>query len=64
MRRLSEPSPTSYLDRVIVRVAVLRARELIAQGRSREEAVRLSCPGSWSLWSGVVRARVERTEQR
>jgi hypothetical protein len=55
----SESCPTSYLDKAIVRVAMLRARELIEQGCSADEAVSSACPGSWSEWRVVVRAHLE-----
>ena len=54
-----ESWPTSYLDKAIVRVALLRARGLIAQGCSADEAARTACPGSWSEWRIVVRAHLE-----
>ena len=59
MQQLSESWPTSYLDKAIVRVAVLRARELIAKGCSEDEAVRIACPGSWAEWRAVVHAHLE-----
>lgn len=55
----SESWPISYLDKAIVRVAVLRARELMEQGYSAHEAVSAACPGSWSEWRVVVRAHLE-----
>jgi hypothetical protein len=60
---LPETLPTSYLDKAIVRVAVLRARELIAQGYTADEAARHACRGSWSQWCHVVRAYLERADQ-
>jgi hypothetical protein len=60
---LPESSPTSYLDKAIVRVGVLRARELVMQGYSADEACRIACPGSWSQWRAVVRQHLERAEQ-
>jgi hypothetical protein len=59
MRSLPNSEPISYLDRASVRVAVLRARNLIAQGRSLDEAVRLACPGSWSQWRVLVHAQLQ-----
>lgn len=50
--------PASYLDRAIVRVALLRACKLIEQGRSTEEAVRLACPGPWSPLRFVVHTQL------
>ena len=50
--------PTYYLDSAIVRVAVLRARELIAQGRSTDEAVRIACAGPWATWRNLVLEQV------
>lgn len=55
--------PTSYLDKAVVRVAVLRARELVTQGYSADEASRAACPGAWSQWRDVVRELLERAEQ-
>jgi hypothetical protein len=60
---LPEALPTSYLDKAVVRVAVLRARELFAQGYSADEAARLACPGSWSQWRSVVRMHLERAHE-
>lgn len=51
--------PTSYLDKAVFRVALSPARELVVQGRSADEAARLACPGSWSQWSGAVRAQLD-----
>jgi hypothetical protein len=59
MQSLRENELTSYLDNAILRVAVLRARKLIAQGLSTDEAVRLACRGSWSQWRLLVQARLE-----
>jgi hypothetical protein len=59
-----ESSPTSYLDRAICRVALLRAREFLAKGYSKDEAVRLSCTGSWSQWRVFVREQLEAIDHR
>lgn len=58
MQASPESWPTSYLDKAIVRVALSRARELIAQGHSADEAAKLACPGSWSQWRNLVRAQL------
>jgi hypothetical protein len=50
--------PDYYLDRVIVRIALDRARKLVTEGLQHEEAVRLACPGSWSEWRPHVQARL------
>jgi hypothetical protein len=55
----SKTDPRSYLDEAIVRVAVLQARKLIAQGVAAEEALRLACPGSWSSLRLLVLARLD-----
>jgi hypothetical protein len=60
---LPESWPTSYLDKAIVRIAVLRARELVAQGYSADEASRIACPGAWSLWRNAVQEHLKRVEQ-
>ena len=55
----SESWPISYLDKAIVRVAVLRARELIEQGYSTDVVISTACPGSWSELRVVARAHLE-----
>ena len=61
-----ERFPTSYIDKAVVRVALARARELMAQGHSADEAARLACPGAWSEWRDFVRSQLSkaRTDAR
>ena len=54
--RLKEPE--NYLDRAITRVALARARKLMATGVLAEEAARHACPGSWSEFQPYVRVRL------
>ena len=49
--------PTTWLDKAIARLALGRARELVAAGLSPEEAARLACRGAgaqWRQWVGAV----------
>jgi hypothetical protein len=57
MQPFPKADTISYLNNAIVRVAVLEARKLIAQGSSADEAVDLACPGPWSQLRLLLRAR-------
>ena len=49
--------PTTWLDKEIARLALGRARELVAAGLSPEEAATLACRGAgaqWRQWVGAV----------
>ena len=59
MQSFPKADSISYLNNAIVRIAVLEARKLIAQGLSADEAVNLACPGPWSQLRLLVRARLE-----
>lgn len=50
--------PENYLDRAITRLALERARKLMAAGFIAEEAARHACPGSWSEFLPYVHVRL------
>ena len=54
----AHPGPGTYLDKAIVRLALARARELMAQGHSAEDAATLACTGAWHEWRAYVLARL------
>jgi hypothetical protein len=43
-----------YLDAAIIRIATLRARELVVRGETIEQAIDLACPGAWSRFRPIV----------
>lgn len=53
MRQSTDSEPVYFLV-AIARVGALRARELIANGHSIDEAVALACRGPWSQWRWLV----------
>jgi hypothetical protein len=59
MRSPRNSPPTYSLDTAILRVAVLRARELVQQGRSIDEAVVLACPRTWSGLQSLVQKQLK-----
>lgn len=52
------PIPTTALDKEVARLALLHARQLVAEGTSQQEAAMLATKGAWKEWRGWVTAHL------
>jgi hypothetical protein len=54
----SYPIPETWLEKEVARLALEKARQLVAGGKTPEDAANMACPGAWREWRGWVLTRL------
>lgn len=50
--------PETWLEKEVARLALEKARQLVAEGQTPDEAADAACSGAWAEWRGWVLAHL------